>query len=125
MRLPLEIVVRDFQITDALRAEIEERAAKLDQFYERIMRCRVTLEGSAAHHRHGRCKVVLHLTVPGKEIVVTHQEGENAFEALKEAFNAAGRRIEDHVRRVRGFVKTHAVAPEGTVPGMVPGEEAS
>jgi ribosome-associated translation inhibitor RaiA len=110
MRLPLEIVVRDFPITAAIRAEIEERAGRLDHFYERIMRCRVTVDGAARHHRHGRCRVLLHLTVPGRQIVVTHQAGGNALEAIKEAFDAAGRRIEDHVRRARGFVKAHEEA---------------
>jgi ribosome-associated translation inhibitor RaiA len=115
MRLPLEIVVRDCLLPSPLRAEIEERAAKLDQFDEKIMRCRVTVEGPGRHHHHGRCRVRLHLTVPGKEIVVTRQAGKDTAEAVSEAFSAAGRRIEDHIRRVRHFVKTHETRRETVV----------
>src|SRR5438067_11957930 len=107
MKLPLELIERGISLTAPLRAEIAERAAKLDQFYQRIMRVRVTVEGPGRHHRQGRCRVSVDITVPGKEIVVTRQAGKDALEAIKEAFNAAGRRVEDHVRRSRQFVKVH------------------
>ena len=49
---------------DALH-EIAERAAKLDQFYQRIMRVRVTVEGPGRHHRQGRCRVSVDITNTG------------------------------------------------------------
>lgn len=120
MRLPLEIVARDFALSGPLRTEIEERAEKLDQFYERIMRCRVTVEGAGRHQRQGRCRLRIHLTVPGKEIVVTRQGGEDGLEAVKEAFSAAGRRIEDHIRRSRRLVKVHAESLDARVARLFP-----
>jgi cold shock CspA family protein len=120
MRLPLEIIARDFALPAPLRDEIEERAEKLDQFYGRIMRCRVTVEGSGRHHRQGRCQVRLDITVPGREIVITRQAGENPLEALKEAFNAAGRCVEDHIRRSRRFVKRHEEPAEARVVRLFP-----
>jgi ribosome-associated translation inhibitor RaiA len=87
--------------------DIRERAAKLDHFFDRIMRCRVTVEGSGNHHRQGNYIVKIDLTVPGMEIIVEKQAAANLELALKDAFDATGRRLEDHVRRRRGFVKTH------------------
>jgi cold shock CspA family protein/ribosome-associated translation inhibitor RaiA len=120
MRLPLDVTIRDFPRPAPLREEIEARAAKLDRFYDRIMRCRVTVEGPGRHHLQGRCSVRVNITVPGKEIAVTRQAGEDARAAIREAFTAAGRRIEDHVRRARRFVKVHEEPPVARVLRLFP-----
>jgi ribosome-associated translation inhibitor RaiA len=91
--------------------EIRQRAEKLDHFFDRIMRCRVTVEGPGTHHRQGHYAVKIDLTVPGMEIIVGKQAAASLELALKDAFDAAGRRLEDHVRRRRGFVKTHEERP--------------
>jgi ribosome-associated translation inhibitor RaiA len=90
-----------------MAADIRERAAKLDHFFDRIMRCRVTVEGSGNHHRQGNYAVKIDLTVPGVEIIVEKRAATGLELALKDAFDTAARRLEDHVRRRRGFVKTH------------------
>src|SRR5437868_3577320 len=122
MRLPLEIVARNIDLTGPARLEIEERASKLDQFYDRIMRCRVTVEGPGRHHLQGTCGLRLDITVPGKEIVISRQSGEDILEAIKEAFGAAERRIEDHIRRARRLVKTHEGPPRARVSRLFPEE---
>jgi ribosome-associated translation inhibitor RaiA len=87
--------------------DVRGRAAKLDHFFDRIMRCRVTVEGPGNHHRQGYYGVRIDLTVPGGEIVVDKHAAASLELALKDAFDAVGPRIADHVRRRRGFVKTH------------------
>ncbi len=42
--------------------------------------------------------------------------------AIRDAFNAAGRQIEDYVRRARGDVKSHEAAPHGRVKLLFSGE---
>lgn len=111
MRLPLEIAARSVTLSAPQEAEIRDRAEKLDLFYERIMRCRVTVEGPGPHHRRGQVSVRIDLTVPGSEIHVNRQHGATVEAAVAEAFAAAGRRIEDYVRRTRGFVKRHEAVP--------------
>jgi len=111
MRLPLEIVARNVEVPDPLAVEIRAHAEKLDQFYGRIMRCRVTVEGPGPHHRRGRISARIDLTVPGSEIHVNRQHGETVEQALAGAFSAAGRQVEDYVRRTRGFVKHHEAVP--------------
>ena len=107
MNLPFELRQKDVTLPPAMAEEIRERAEKLDHFFDRIMRCRVTVEGPGNHHRQGHYSVKIDLTVPGMEIVVGKHAAANLELALKDAFDTAARRLEDHVRRRRGFVKTH------------------
>ncbi len=44
MEQPLQITFRDIPPSEALEADIREKATKLDQFYEKIMTCRVMVE---------------------------------------------------------------------------------
>lgn len=110
MKLPFELMQKDLTLPAAMADEIRSRAEKLDQFHGRIMRCRVTVEGSGAHHRQGLYRVKIDLTIPGSELVVRKQAAASLELALKGAFDAAGRRLEDHARRRRGFAKKAARA---------------
>jgi len=107
MNLPFELRQKDVTLPEEMARNIRERAANLDHFFDRIMRCRVTVEGSGKHHRQGGYRVMIDLTVPGSELIVQKRSSGNLELALKAAFDAAGRRLEDHVRRMRGFVKSH------------------
>src|SRR5689334_9366643 len=121
MRLPLTIQSKGFTLTAPAKAEVRSEADKLNLFYGRIMRCRVTVEGPGRHHAQGRWQVRIDLTVPGKEITVTRQRGETFAEAIRESFAAATRRIEDYVRRTRRQVKTAHKPERGTVTQLFPG----
>lgn len=110
MELPLEIVARTTPLGETLEEEIRERASRLEHFYDRIMRCRVTVEGNLRRRHGGQWSARIDLTVPGAGIVVNRQHSLDPAVAVREAFDAVARRLEDHVRRMRGFVKTHADA---------------
>lgn len=120
MRLPLEIHGKGFTLTATAKAEVRSEAERLDVFYGRIMRCRVTIEGPGPHHAQGRWQVRIDLTVPGSEITVTRQRGETFAEAIRGSFAAATRRIEDYVRRTRRLVKTSSKPRRGTVTQLFP-----
>jgi ribosome-associated translation inhibitor RaiA len=107
MKLPFELMQKDVALTPAKVEEIRERAEKLGRFHSRIMRCRVTVEGSGTHHRQGHYQVQIDLTVPGTELLVRKEATANLELALKDAFGAAGRRLEDQISRRRGLVKRH------------------
>ena len=55
------------------------------------------------------------MTVPGAELVVTRQENEELQVAIRDAFNAAQRRLRDYARRQRGEVKTLETPPQAVV----------
>jgi len=96
--------------SEAVDAVIRKQAAKLDRFCDHITSCRVSV-ALAAPHRHQGTRYAVHvdLTVPGEEIVSTHgQENEDINVAIRDAFDAVQRRLEDYVRERRGHVKRHA-----------------
>ena len=116
MQLPLQITAHDFPLSEAIEAEIRERAAKLDTYYDGIMRCRVVVEAPVGHHRGGGpYNVRIDLTVPGAELVVNRQADEDLPVAIRDAFDAMRRRLEDYARHQRGAVKTHEAAPQARV----------
>ena len=105
MFLPLQITLRNLAHSDALDALIRDRADKLQSFHPRISRCRVTVE-LAGHQSQGK-QFIVHVSVkvPGAEIAVDRQHSEDAHVAVRDAFDAARRKLEDHTRRQRGDVK--------------------
>jgi ribosomal subunit interface protein len=115
MQIPIEITLRDIPHSDAVETRIREKIAKLDHFHERIMSCRVTVE-SPQHRKHqGKLySVHIDLKVPGGgELVVNRVQDEDIYVAIRDAFSAAMRQLEDYVRRQRGDVKTHDVPTSG------------
>ncbi len=116
MRIPLQITLHGIEHSDALYNAIREKAAKLDRYYDRIMSCRVVLELAGRHKRHGKQFTVrLDLKVPGGEIAVTHEHDEDLQIALRDAFDAARRRLEDYARGQRGDVKHHPTELTGRI----------
>jgi ribosomal subunit interface protein len=102
MKLPLQISMHGIEPSDALHSAIKEKAEKLDRYYPHIMSCRVVLEVAGKHKRHGRqFSVRIDLKVPGEEIAVTHEHDEDVQIALRDAFDAARRRLEDYGRQQR------------------------
>jgi ribosomal subunit interface protein len=113
MQTSLQITVRGMEHSDALDRHIRERAGKLDRIYPKLMGCRVVAELEDRHKQQGKHFAVrVDLTVPGKEIVVNRQHAEDVYVALRDAFDAAKRQLEDYASMQRGDVKSHsAVAP--------------
>ncbi|MCK6430413.1 MAG: HPF/RaiA family ribosome-associated protein, partial [Burkholderiaceae bacterium] len=94
MQVPPQITMRQMEHSDALEADIRERAAKLEQFYPRMTSCRVAVEQTRKHHQQGReFTVRLDLRVPGREIVVTRDHREDVYVALRDAFDSAKRQL--------------------------------
>jgi cold shock CspA family protein/ribosome-associated translation inhibitor RaiA len=122
MQRPLKIISRDFALSAAFEAEIREKSAALEGYYERISGCDVTVRAPAIkHHRKGGPFVVgIRLTVPGKELVVEHQAEEELSQAIREAFDAARRQLEDYARELRGSVKTHEPIAHGRITRLEP-----
>ena len=126
MRTPLQITFRHMDPSPALEARIRQRADELDRFFDRITACRVVVESGTRRHQQGNVfDVSIDLTVPGAEIVVGRDSGanhahEDAHVAVRDAFDAARRRLEDHVRGRRGDVKLHAVPDHGRIARLLP-----
>jgi cold shock CspA family protein/ribosome-associated translation inhibitor RaiA len=124
MQLPVKITLRDMSHSEALEGLIREKASWLESFSDQIISCRVVVEGPVRHHRKGGPFTVrIDLGVPGEDIVVNRQAAEDPYVAVREAFDAARRKLQDHVRRQRGAVKAHEELPHGRVIRLFPDED--
>ena len=139
MKLPMTVTFRGMNSDEWIETEIRTRAAKLDTYCRDIMSCHVVVEVPHQHHQEGnRFSVRIDLRVPDEEIAVTHgsnlhaatkdlhtREWAKRFDVegmrkdiplvIKEAFDVARRRLQDHARRHRLDVKRHEKPPHGRV----------
>lgn len=128
MQIPLKIAFEGgLEASDALTARIEKEAEKLEKFSDRITTCRVTVEGRSGRRRHGDLfGVRIQIVMPGRDEVVIDRNPpadhahEDAYVAIRDAFSAARRRLQDHARRFAGQVKTHEAPPHGQVIRLEP-----
>jgi len=119
VEIPLQITTRNIELSEPTKDELRKRAEKLDTFYPRIMRCRITLE---VPHRYKKqamnaveYNIRIDITVPGKEIVIKDRPNKELDIAIREAFDAAQRKLEDYATKLRGDVKRHEATPHGVV----------
>ncbi len=114
MKLPLQITARNIELTEAIEAAVRDRAQKLEQFYDRIMSCRVVVE---APHRHQHKGVMynarIDITVPGSEVVVKREPHEDLYVAIRDAFDAARRQLQNISQKQRGSSKSHIRLTDG------------
>jgi ribosome-associated translation inhibitor RaiA/cold shock CspA family protein len=122
MERPLKITSRDFPLSESFETEIREKAAALEMYYERISGVEVAIEAPAiAHHRKGGPFIVrIRVTTPGAELIADHQEEKELSQAIREAFDAIRRRLEDHLREQRGATKSPEPRLYGRVSKLFP-----
>jgi len=139
MQVPLQITFRNMESSPLAEQWVRAAADKLENLYGRIMGCRVAVEVPHRHRRKGSAyHVRIDLTLPGGEIVIKRQPSirnrvrqadatkvkkslevaaphKNLRVAIDDAFKAAGRRLQDYVRRHAGRTKTHEAVPVARV----------
>jgi len=112
--------------SEAIESQIREKAGTLERFYEKITNCRVIVE--APHRRHHKGKlyhVRVDIAVPGGELVVKrepsqHASHEDIYVAIRDAFEAARRELQDYARRRRGQVKVRENSSTARVTKLFP-----
>jgi ribosomal subunit interface protein len=121
MNIPIQITVRDFELPEAARTAIQEKVEKLDTFYEKIMSCRVVVETPHRRQQKGVLyNVRIDMGIPGADLVVKREPHEDLYVAIREAFDAARRQLQDHAHRQRGEVKFHEEVPRARVSVVFP-----
>ena len=114
MQVPLQITIRNMQHSDALEAHIRDKVERLAGAHPRITSCRVTVEESGRHRRQGRqFQVRIDVRAPQREIVATRDQDEDVYVALREAFDATKRQLEEVVRGQRGDTGRHELPTPG------------
>jgi protein required for attachment to host cells/ribosome-associated translation inhibitor RaiA len=118
--VPVSVVFRNMEPSPTVHSAALRHMAKLGRKYGRIVSCRVTVEAPHRHHRKGRLFLAnVDLMLPGREIT-TKDTGKNkhAHEdvnvALRDAFDAAARQLQDYFRRKQsGGAQARHVPPLG------------
>ncbi|MDO9424455.1 MAG: HPF/RaiA family ribosome-associated protein [Methylobacter sp.] len=129
MQIPLQITFRGIPHSDAVEAKIREKVSKLDKFHSHIIACRVAVEAEhQRHHQGNQYHIRIDITTPRKELVISRehhdkQAYEDVYVAIRDAFNAAIRQLEDYARIQRGQVKTHDLESTGTVIRLLPNKD--
>ncbi|HXC90849.1 MAG TPA: HPF/RaiA family ribosome-associated protein [Stellaceae bacterium] len=125
MQVPLQVTFRHMGSSEAIGARIRGRAEELERSFERLISCRVVVECRHPRHQQGNLfHVRVDLGVPGREIVVgrdpaAHRAHEDPHVAVRDAFDAARRLLDDYVRERRSEVKLHAVPDHGRVARLI------
>ncbi len=129
MQVPLQIRFHKVEPSEAVEAAIRKRAEQLEHFAPDIISCRVTLDAPHKHHHQGNLyQVKIDIRTPVGEIVVSrspdeHQAHEDAYVAIRDAFKAARRQLQDRLRERRGEVKVHETPPHGSVTALHPADD--
>ncbi len=131
--VPLQIAFHHAEVIPDIEELIRSEAAKLERYYPRIMGCRVKVEHESGRHSGNLWNVRIDLTVPGGEIVVqsepslggmarqmeqaqirkgmeVRRERQILHRAVRDAFKAARRQLQDYARKQRGDTK-RLIAP--------------
>ena len=129
MQTPLDISFQNSEPSEEIRSEVERHAKHLEKFHDRITSCNVTvIAPQSRHQKGGLFKIDIRIAMPShKDIIVTKthgdaQEHEHVAVAIKDAFGAAQRQIEDAVREMRGQTKPHEGEDHGLVAKFLAGE---
>jgi cold shock CspA family protein len=126
MRLPLEIAFHNMPHDADIESSIRAHAEWLDNYYDRIMSCRVVVDRPHLHHKEGNLhQIRIDLKVPGGELFVKrepaqHTDHKDLNIMICDAFDEARRQLEDYVRRQRGEVKVHESVPHARVARVFP-----
>ena len=104
MTIPLKVIDPAHLLTDQLAEHIQDRTEKFGDFFERVKACRVTVDPPARDVAQGRFRVRIVLTVPNSKIAVDRQTGADLPMAIRESFDAAEQRLQDHARISRDAV---------------------
>lgn len=121
--LPVQITIRDIDASPAIESIIRKRVERLQKFYDRISSCRVVVELPQKHKHQGKLyNVRIDLTVPKKELVVTRKENQDVYIAIRDAFTAIERQLEEHARKRHGRIKTHDEVMHGYIARIMPAD---
>ncbi len=141
--IPLQITFLHAEATPYIEEFIRAEAAKLERFYPRIIGCRVTAEHGSGRELGNLWHIRVELSVPGGEIVVqsepslggmarrteqaamrksmeVRRERQIVHRAVRDAFKAARRQLQDYARKQRGDTKRLVAVPSAKVTQVFP-----
>ena len=111
MQKDLQIVFRGVEQSDSIEHAIHKKVDKLERFCDNITACRVVVDSPHNNHQKGKkYHVTVDISVPQQDIVVAHDQHDkhghqNLYIAIRDAFNAAERRLKKRSNRERSRIR--------------------
>jgi Sigma 54 modulation protein / S30EA ribosomal protein len=114
MPATVQISFHNMEPSTAAEAQVRRLAEGLGHYCDRIAACRVVLDAGHRSQRQGSIyQVRVDLSVPGSTLMVAREPGhdhghEELAVAIRDAFDAARRRLKDHMGRLATATKQGA-----------------
>jgi ribosome-associated translation inhibitor RaiA len=105
MQTPIQITYRGLPHSDAVEQSIQRRALHIERIHPGITACHVTVElPHQDQHQGNHYRVQVDVRVPGGRVAVTRGDTvnpayENVYAVIRDAFNAARRRLDERHER--------------------------
>jgi len=113
MEVPLDIRFEGIEHSDFVEGRIREEVEKLEQFFDKIISCRVVVYLPHKKKNKGNLFAVrIFLSLPGGKTIKVdrhpgqHQAHEEPYVAIRDSFQAARRQLQDLVNIWARKVKT-------------------
>lgn len=123
--MQVQITLRDnIPHSPAIDAHIHEKVDKIQKFYNNITSCQVVIEHSNKKHHQGNLyntRVIV--AVPGKELISTHNDEENLYISIRDAFDDMTRQLESYVEHLQGQIKNHQPILHGKIARLFDADE--
>lgn len=126
MQVEPQIAYEGFDPAEHVRRRVSSEIENLEKFFGHITACRVVVKATSGRRQHGDLyEVSIHVSLPdGRDVVANrHPSASHAHEdvlvAIRDAFNAARRQLQDQARKLRGDVKTSETLPMATVKALI------
>lgn len=111
-----QITTRGMPSSPALEAEIQKRVDKLISYFDNIIKCSIVFELIQKHKHQGKLyNVRINVSVPGKELAATYKYDEDIYVAIRDAFHALTKQLEEHAEKRHGQVKLHDETLHGSI----------
>lgn len=103
MQQPVQLRFIGMAPSPAIEATARQKAARLDRLRPDLVACRVTVElVDRRRHPYGGFSVRVTAAAPGQELAAIRIDEDDAFVALREAFDAVLRQLQDPLRSRAG-----------------------
>lgn len=96
----IEVIGRDFLITDAIREHAESKVSKLPRFFDGVQQINVTIS-RLGHSNHATYDVEIIVDVEKHEDFVSHGKGDDLYATIDQAVQKASRQLTDFKERLK------------------------
>jgi len=96
----IEVVGRNLDVTDAIRAHAESKASKLPRYFDGVQLITLRL-AKPDHHHTGSFEVELVVDVEKHEDFVTHASGEDLYGAIDQAVQKSSRQLTEFKEKLK------------------------